>query len=535
MKGNDSKAIDLLTQASTIARQNLFTEDQFRCHFALSAVYIKLERYAVALEETKFLVTLSAKLSTYQKVEALVLQGKVHTLMMEFDKANQTFSKAYKISIRNKVNVTELKKSIRACRDLCQLSKRDSQDLDQNETLKHLENMADYFALLKCPNKAIEFYKQVIDEGVAFGKGDELAAIYYSIAETLKENRQLEEAKKYYTIEYELRLKKDNKKEAIETLLLIADVAEMLDESLNSLENYYETAFNLAVKAGNPKTQARILKLHTQFSHLSSSKKEALKAKLQVIIDENDLASDCEESGSSELESDIDISGISDSSSEENNEKPSCNIVSSSLKAPKTNSAGETPLHVASREGKANTVKSLLEKGYSTKARDNVGWLPIHEACNHGCLEIVELLVAAGSPIDERGDGGVTPLYDACCNGHLDIVRYLLKIGASAIIKAEDGNTPLDAWRAIDQTELSEFEREEWLEVEKELMQAMEEAGCQASSISLSRNVESSYKKVAEKQKDESSDDEISPPRRVLAPKSKAVSIYIYIYIYIYI
>jgi ankyrin repeat protein len=92
-------------------------------------------------------------------------------------------------------------------------------------------------------------------------------------------------------------------------------------------------------------------------------------------------------------------------------------------------SVGETPLMRASALGDPALVESLLAKGASVTARDDLNRTALHAACDKGKGEAVALLIAQGADLDAQDDLGEAPLGRAIGHG-VDIVRQLLDAGA---------------------------------------------------------------------------------------------------------
>lgn len=155
----------------------------------------------------------------------------------------------------------------------------------------------------------------------------------------------------------------------------------------------------------------------------------------------------------------------------------------------KTNSDGETPLHVAARAGYRRATKTLLDAGADVHSRNKAGLTPLQVAKQPGRTRflpphapIVAILLERGAKdeaappftplskelpephhvastgngeklrallatdpdtIRRRDDRRQTPLHCAAANGHQDLVRLLLDAGALPNVIAEDGATPL--------------------------------------------------------------------------------------------
>jgi len=86
---------------------------------------------------------------------------------------------------------------------------------------------------------------------------------------------------------------------------------------------------------------------------------------------------------------------------------------------------------------------------------------------------VVRALVDAGAAVDAAERDGRTPLHWAALEGHSEVVRALVDAGAAATARTSAGALPLFSWirgRA-------DAEREEYIEVQRELLSAMAEAG----------------------------------------------------------
>jgi len=112
---------------------------------------------------------------------------------------------------------------------------------------------------------------------------------------------------------------------------------------------------------------------------------------------------------------------------------------------------GKTLLHHAVEAGKVSTVKVLLEKGASPRARDNDGLTPLHLAAAEGRAEIAKLLLEKGADPNAKANDGSTPLHAATDHpagvpehqGCVEIVRMLVERGADVNVAGRRGETPL--------------------------------------------------------------------------------------------
>jgi ankyrin len=87
--------------------------------------------------------------------------------------------------------------------------------------------------------------------------------------------------------------------------------------------------------------------------------------------------------------------------------------------------SGENLLHFAARQGNAETLKLLIEKGLPVNAKSHrVGATPLHWATTANSHECVRLLLAAGARPDTPDSGGITPLFWAIDkSGRMEILK----------------------------------------------------------------------------------------------------------------
>ncbi len=109
-----------------------------------------------------------------------------------------------------------------------------------------------------------------------------------------------------------------------------------------------------------------------------------------------------------------------------------------------TNSRGETPIEVASYEGYASVMRTLLAK--HAKLRDPR--MLLRRAAWSGHVEVAQLLLERGTEINvkaetQRGEERSTPLHAAVAANRPDMVEFLLIHGADANASDSTGRTPL--------------------------------------------------------------------------------------------
>ncbi|CAI2731420.1 unnamed protein product [Schistosoma spindalis] len=107
------------------------------------------------------------------------------------------------------------------------------------------------------------------------------------------------------------------------------------------------------------------------------------------------------------------------------------------------NANGLNALHLASKEGHAEVVRELIERGAKPNTATKKGNTALHIASLAGQFEVVKLLLEAGAEVNIQAQNGFTPLYMAAQENHLEVVRLLLANGANPGLTTDDGFTPL--------------------------------------------------------------------------------------------
>ncbi|KAG8595949.1 hypothetical protein GDO81_001679 [Engystomops pustulosus] len=93
-------------------------------------------------------------------------------------------------------------------------------------------------------------------------------------------------------------------------------------------------------------------------------------------------------------------------------------------------------------------VKTLINKQCNVNFQDRHGNTPLHVACKDGNIPIVMALCEANCNLDITNKYGRTALHLAANNGILEVVRYLCLIGANVEVLTMDGKTAEDLGRA---------------------------------------------------------------------------------------
>lgn len=87
----------------------------------------------------------------------------------------------------------------------------------------------------------------------------------------------------------------------------------------------------------------------------------------------------------------------------------------------------KTALHIAAREGHANIVEYLVNKGWSIEARDKLLSTPLHMCCNSGYDNIISYLLLKGADPRAKDTLGRNSLLFSVCSPSSEAVQALLK------------------------------------------------------------------------------------------------------------
>ncbi|XP_018362324.1 PREDICTED: ankyrin repeat domain-containing protein 16-like [Trachymyrmex cornetzi] len=112
--------------------------------------------------------------------------------------------------------------------------------------------------------------------------------------------------------------------------------------------------------------------------------------------------------------------------------------------------SGDTPLHVAAREGNVNIVRYLCEEfnmqAFKVDVTNKDMKRPLHEAAQFAQEDILKYLLGKGASVDALKRGDWTPLMLACTKSGptaRQCIEALLAANANAYLRNKDGWTPL--------------------------------------------------------------------------------------------
>uniref|UniRef100_A0A5B7AG38 Uncharacterized protein n=1 Tax=Davidia involucrata TaxID=16924 RepID=A0A5B7AG38_DAVIN len=112
----------------------------------------------------------------------------------------------------------------------------------------------------------------------------------------------------------------------------------------------------------------------------------------------------------------------------------------------------QTPLHVSAGYNHVDIVKFLLDwRGPETvelEAKNMYGETPLHMAAKNGCNKAAQLLLSHGAFVEAKANNGMTPLHLAVWHSlraeDCSTVKTLLEYNADCSAKDNEGMTPLN-------------------------------------------------------------------------------------------
>ncbi|CAM9463650.1 unnamed protein product [Ectocarpus sp. 4 AP-2014] len=106
-------------------------------------------------------------------------------------------------------------------------------------------------------------------------------------------------------------------------------------------------------------------------------------------------------------------------------------------------SAGCTPLMLATTNGHPRVVRILLNHGANMSIVDDVGSDALLKSAIEGHSAVTKMLVKAGANLEAADVNGATPLHLAATCGNSEVMRVLIEAGAEIDSRRTTGSTPL--------------------------------------------------------------------------------------------
>ena len=100
-----------------------------------------------------------------------------------------------------------------------------------------------------------------------------------------------------------------------------------------------------------------------------------------------------------------------------------------------------SPLHVAVKRGRHETVAVLLEANANVNAADSDGRRPLQLAVKNADCRVARMLLGRGARADVPDSHGKVPLQIAAKYGHVELVRMLIEHDASVFHEGQTGPT----------------------------------------------------------------------------------------------
>ncbi|CAH0028151.1 unnamed protein product [Clonostachys rhizophaga] len=104
---------------------------------------------------------------------------------------------------------------------------------------------------------------------------------------------------------------------------------------------------------------------------------------------------------------------------------------------------GLTPLTWAAKDGRAEYIELLLEKGFDIDVKDDYGDTALSEASRMGHEGIVRLLLEKKADVNSTSEDGSTPLISASMRGQDSLVKLFIENGADLHATNDKGFTAL--------------------------------------------------------------------------------------------
>jgi len=105
-------------------------------------------------------------------------------------------------------------------------------------------------------------------------------------------------------------------------------------------------------------------------------------------------------------------------------------------------------LIVAANGGDLDTVRSCIEQGVNSNARNASGDVAMYFAAGKGSVDVINYLLKRGGEVDPESHNrselwGETPLMYAVRNKRKEAIKVLIENGASILHEAKDKSSPL--------------------------------------------------------------------------------------------
>ena len=104
----------------------------------------------------------------------------------------------------------------------------------------------------------------------------------------------------------------------------------------------------------------------------------------------------------------------------------------------------DTALHLACLHKKPKIAEELLKHGGSVMERNSKQWTPLDCASSVGAVECAKILFTYDSPLNPLDRAKSTPLHLAVENGHVEMVNLLLENGADISKEDHQNRNPLE-------------------------------------------------------------------------------------------
>lgn len=441
---NHQEAVDLMEKAALLCETHNLREDFHRTQIALAGIHERSHDYELAL---KHFENASEIDNSILKAEARFFQAELLLKIEKWSEARKILVSLYVTDNLPQDFKNQIEKCLRIVATLQTSEEALCTEENTNNKLKLYETLGDAAVAVQCFEKAIKYYRKMLVCAEEI-KSDRRGAALLSLAQTLKDVKQYNEALDFAHRELELCT---DPREICRSALFLADLLIIVKANDEKVQEVYNLALKNAKACNDVSLEASVLKEHLNYLNNSNKTEEieALKVKLDMLEKLSNNIDSESESEENHIGEDICLENLSDVEAElrvKENIKNKKRTRKKSITI-KRNEKGETQLHVACINGNIEIVEKLLESGHLTNVRDHFGWTPLHEAANHGHVEIAKLLLKYGADVNDPGSlmcQGVTPLHDAASCGNFTMMKLLIEHGANVILKTNEDDTVLD-------------------------------------------------------------------------------------------